>query len=145
MSFLKTKISPMVFHLFSKLHVFWNKHLDIKICDSNFLLGDNNFLNRIAITFNNLPENIRSQIKFSSFNNLSYRHFMSHDWPYFWHLTDIWSNWQWFRWHSSYSTTFIEQYHLFLFHFIIFLSHHGKHSKEWCCLTIKVYIKWHNY
>ena len=23
----------MVFHLFSKL--FWNKHLDIKICDSN--------------------------------------------------------------------------------------------------------------
>ena len=71
-----------------------------------FLLGDNNFPNRIAITFNNLPENIRSQIKFSSFNNLSYRHFMSHDWPYFWHLTDIWSNWQWFCWHSSYSTTF---------------------------------------
>ena len=33
MSSLKTKISPMVFHLFSKLY--WNKHLDIKTFDSN--------------------------------------------------------------------------------------------------------------
>ena len=40
--------------------------------------NDNNFLNRIAITFNNLPENIRSQTKFSSFKNLSFKHFMSH-------------------------------------------------------------------
>ena len=42
----------------------------------------------IAITFNNPPENIRSQTKFSSFKNLFFRHFMSHAWPYFRHLTD---------------------------------------------------------
>ena len=27
----------------------------------------------------------------------------------------------------------------FLFQFIISLSHHGKHSRQWCCLTIKLY------
>ena len=60
------------------------------IRDVNILKApnDNNFLNRIEITFNNLPENIKSQTKFSSFKNLSFRHFMSHPWPYFRHLTD---------------------------------------------------------
>ena len=49
------------------------------------------------------------------------------------------SYWQYFCSQSSYSTSFIKQYHPFLFHFIIFLSHYGKHLEEWCCLTIKVY------
>ena len=102
--------------------------------------NNNNFLNSIAITFNNLPENIRSQTKFSSFKNLSFKHFMSHAWPYFRHLTE-----------NSFAVSHLIQlpslniccftpflFHPFLYQFIIFLSHHGKHSKEWCCLTIKV-------
>ena len=91
----------------------------------------------IYLFYYNLPENIRSQTKFSSFKNLSFRHFMSHAWPYFRHLTD-----------NSFAVSHLIQLPLlnsitpFCFIlFFIFLSHHGKHSKEWCCLTIKVYIK----
>ena len=59
---------------------FLNQSHRFPIRDVNILKApnDNNFLNRIAITFNNLPENIRSQTKYSSFKNLSFRHFMSH-------------------------------------------------------------------
>ena len=117
---------------------FLNQSHRFPIRDVNILKAPNgnNFLNRISIAFNNLPENIRSQTKFSSFKNLSFRHFMSHAWPYFRHLTD-----------NSFSVSHLIQLPLlnsiipFCFIlFIIFLSHHGKHSKEWCCLTIKVYM-----
>ena len=59
---------------------FLNQSHRFPIRDVNILKApnDNNFLNRISITFNNLPENIRSQTKFSSFKNLSFKHFMSH-------------------------------------------------------------------
>ena len=95
---------------------FLNQSHRFPIRDVNILKApnDNNFLNRIAITFNNLPENIRSQTKFSSFKNLSVRHFMSHAWP----LST--SYWQYFCCQSSYSASFIEQYHPFWFHFILF-------------------------
>ena len=59
---------------------FLNQSHCFLIRDVNILKApnDNNFLNRISITFNNLPENVRSQKKFSSFKNLSFRHLMSH-------------------------------------------------------------------
>ena len=64
---------------------FLNQSHRFPIRDVNILKApnDNNFLNRIAIIFNSLPENIRSQTKFSSFKTLSFRHFMSNARPLF--------------------------------------------------------------